>query len=589
MKELRSIYEARVEGFSLSRKRYNQQLRISGVVRLLVFIAVVAGIYFFWSSTLTAVLIAVGGIALFLYLVSRHEDLKKKRNYYEELLRINEQEIEVGKGNYTDLPDGAEFNDDDHDYSRDIDLFGMGSFFQFMNRTALKEGKKLLAARLMANDIHDIPKRQEAVQELAKMLDYRQEYEATARLLENDTKPAAIRSWIQSYQNFVPNVFSWLCYVQFAVSVAIGILYAIDVLSGWWLLVIFLVGLLVSGNYAAKIIELNKYISELEDFFTQYGKLLELIEKADFNGEVLKTLKSNVLTDGKPASRRLYDLGRALVRLDQGSNLLVGVFINAFALWNLKQVYSIEAWLTSNKSYIAPWLDAVTQMDALNSLGNFAYNHPNYVFPEIKTGDFKFQAAQAVHPLLNPDKAVGNPIHIHSGEFFIITGANMAGKSTFLRTVSMSIVMANTGLPVCAQSAIYAPIKLITSMRTSDSLKDDESYFFSELKRLKFIVDKMEQEKYFIVLDEILKGTNSVDKASGSRKLIEKLTLNQATGIIATHDLSLTEVAKDHEHISNYYFDAQIIDDELFFDYAFKDGVATNMNASFLLKKMGIV
>lgn len=165
----------------------------------------------------------------------------------------------------------------------------------------------------------------------------------------------------------------------------------------------------------------------------------------------------------------------------------------------------------------------------------------------------------------------------------------MAGKSTFLRTVSMSIVMANVGLPVWAESMDYAPIKLITSMRTSDSLKDDESYFFSELKRLKFIVDKMEQEKYFIVLDEILKGTNSVDKASGSRKLIEKLTLKKATGIIATHDLSLTEVANDHEHISNYYFDAQIINDELFFDYTFKTGVATNMNASFLLKKMGIV
>ncbi|SCY40309.1 MutS domain V [Nonlabens sp. Hel1_33_55] len=589
MKELLSIYEARVERFSLSRKRYNQQLRISGVVRLLVFVAAVAGIYFFSNSWQIVTVFVIAGIAGFLFLVARHENLKKTRNYYDALQQLNEQEIEIGKGNFHHLDDGAQFNDDDHDYSRDIDLFGIGSFFQFLNRTALKDGKRLLASRLMANDIHDIPKRQEALQELSKMLDYRQDYQATASLLDNDTKPSVVKTWINDYKNFVPQIFSWLGYVQLAVSIVIGVLYAMDAISGWWLLGIFLIGLVIFSKYAAKIIELNKYISELEEFFTQYGKLIELIEQADFKSEILQELKAKVITDGKPASSRLHDLGRALVRLDQGNNLLVGIFINAFALWNLKQVHSIEQWLTANKSYIAPWLDAVAEMDALNSLGNFVYNHPNYIFPEIQSGDFKFKATEAVHPLLNPQKAVGNPIEIKSGEFFIITGANMAGKSTFLRTISMSIVMANTGLPICASNAKYAPIKLITSMRTSDSLKDDESYFFSELKRLKFIVDKMEHEKYFIVLDEILKGTNSVDKASGSRKLIEKLTLKQATGIIATHDLSLTDVATEHEHISNYYFDAQIIDDELFFDYTFKNGVATNMNASFLLKKMGIV
>ena len=398
-----------------------------------------------------------------------------------------------------------------------------------------------------------------------------------------------ITDWTINYKSFVPNVFSWLCYVQFVISVIIAVLYGMDLISGWWLGGIFLVGLIISSRYAKKIIELSQYISELEGSFIQYGKLLELIEKVEFKGEVLEDLKNQVLTEGQTASSRLHDLGKAITRLDQGSNMLMGIFVNAFGLWNLKQVHTIEIWLEENKQHIAKWLETVAQVDAMNSLGNFAYNHPNYVYPEIQESAFHLSATDAVHPLLDEEKAIGNDIAINSGEFFIITGANMAGKSTFLRTVSMSIVMANTGLPIRARTATYAPIKLITSMRTSDSLKDDESYFFSELKRLKFIVDKMEQEKYFIVLDEILKGTNSVDKASGSRKLIEKLTLKNATGIIATHDLSLTEVAKEHEHISNYYFDAQIINDELFFDYTFKNGVATNMNASFLLKKMGIV
>ncbi len=165
----------------------------------------------------------------------------------------------------------------------------------------------------------------------------------------------------------------------------------------------------------------------------------------------------------------------------------------------------------------------------------------------------------------------------------------MAGKSTFLRTVSLQIMMANVGLPVFAKEMEYSPIKLITSMRTTDSLTDDESYFFSELKRLKFIVDEIQKDRYFIVLDEILKGTNSTDKAKGSRKFVERLVGSKSTGIIATHDLSLCEVANELPQIENHYFDAEIIDNELHFDYKFKEGICQNMNASFLLKKMEIV
>jgi DNA mismatch repair ATPase MutS len=165
----------------------------------------------------------------------------------------------------------------------------------------------------------------------------------------------------------------------------------------------------------------------------------------------------------------------------------------------------------------------------------------------------------------------------------------MAGKSTFLRTISLHIVMANVGLPVCASSSSYTPVKLITSMRTSDSLTDDSSYFFSELTRLKFIVDAIIKEPYFIILDEILKGTNSTDKAIGSRKFVEKLVAGNATGIIATHDLSLCEISEELSDVKNYYFDAEIVNDELYFDYKFKEGICQNMNASFLLKKMEII
>src|SRR5690606_33635947 len=226
--------------------------------------------------------------------------------------------------------------------------------------------------------------------------------------------------------------------------------------------------------------------------------------------------------------------------------------------------------------------------DAHNSLGNYVFNHPDYVFPEIVQNNTVIEAVALGHPLLDKNKRVESNLNIHNQEFFIVTGANMAGKSTFLRTVSVHIVMANTGLPVCATSSIYSPVTLITSMRTSDSLTEYSSYLLSQLPTHKLIVDEIDKQPYYIILDEILKGTNSTDKAIGSRKFVEKLVAGNATGIIATHDLSLCDIAKELDVVKNHFFDAQIIDDELFFDYKFKDGICQNMNASFLLKKMEI-
>ena len=258
-------------------------------------------------------------------------------------------------------------------------------------------------------------------------------------------------------------------------------------------------------------------------------------------------------------------------------------------LTDIKNSYHIEQWISKHHNKVSDWFEVVSFFDAYNSLGNYAFNHPQYVYPNITKDKAAINAKKLGHPLLKTEKRINNDLLIENEQFFIVTGANMAGKSTFLRTVSLHIVMANVGLPVCASSSEYNPVKLITSMRTSDSLTDDSSYFFSELTRLKFIVDAIQKEPYFIILDEILKGTNSTDKAIGSRKFVEKLVASKATGIIATHDLSLCEIEKELEEVKNYYFDAEIINDELHFDYTFKAGVCKNMNASFLLKKMEIV
>ena len=303
----------------------------------------------------------------------------------------------------------------------------------------------------------------------------------------------------------------------------------------------------------------------------------------------LQQKQKQIQSGDKRASQIFKVFSKSLDALDNRNNLIGAIFGNGYFLADIKNSYQIEQWIAKYGHKVSDWFEVVSFFDAYNSLGNYAYNHPEFVFPKIVNDEAIIKASGLGHPLLKKEKRVDSNLIIDNEQFFIATGANMAGKSTFLRTVSLHIVMANVGLPICAKSSQYSPVKLITSMRTSDSLTDDSSYFFSELTRLKFIVDTIQKEPYFIILDEILKGTNSTDKAIGSRKFVEKLVASNATGIIATHDLSLCEISKELDDVKNYYFDAEIINDELYFDYTLKQGVCQNMNASFLLKKMNIV
>ena len=254
-----------------------------------------------------------------------------------------------------------------------------------------------------------------------------------------------------------------------------------------------------------------------------------------------------------------------------------------------KLFHNLGKFLFSIAIFEALYHAAIAQFDAYITLGTYAFNHPEHTYPTLVKGDTVISAKEVGHPLVDPKKNVLNDFEIGKGRFCIVTGANMAGKSTFLRAVGLQIVMANMGLPVMGKEVKYAPVRLLTSMRSSDSLADETSYFYAELKRLKYFVEELEKEDCFVILDEILKGTNSVDKAEGSKKFVKRLVQNGSTGMVATHDLSLCTLADELPEVENRYFDAQIVNGELFFDYKFKEGVCQNMNASFLLKNMGIV
>src|SRR5690606_18851649 len=395
--------------------------------------------------------------------------------------------------------------------------------------------------------------------------------------------------WLKNYKSFVPKWAKSVSIVFSFVSFGLFLAYYFDFISGYLIGGWFFLGMTITGIYFKKLNELSSHTSKVQSTFEQFQKLILEIEKGNFSAEMLSEKKKSVVSSSEKASQVLKKFARYLDAFEQRNIMLFGFIISSFTLRDLRQSYNIEKWIEAHKANVPVWFEAITFFDAYNSLGNFSFNHPKYVYPEINDAIPVLKVKGAGHPLLKESTMILNDIHINSEEFFIVTGANMAGKSTFLRTVSLQIMMGNLGLPVCAESAEYHPIKLITSMRTTDSLTDDESYFFSELKRLKFIVDEIKTDRYFIILDEILKGTNSTDKAIGSRKFVEMLVASNSTGIIATHDLSLCKVAEELPDVKNYFFDARIENDELFFDYTFKPGICQNMNASFLLKKMQIV
>tara|TARA_R110000850_G_scaffold190308_4_gene316227 strand:- start:3670 stop:5448 length:1779 start_codon:yes stop_codon:yes gene_type:complete len=588
-KQPHEFYTSQIEIFQKQLKGIKQKLFASSMLRLGVFVLICYGIYFFFGDARAIVAVILLGSALFLFLISRHSDLAFQKKLLQELIAINKKELQALKRAVFDFPEGNEFKEDMHYYSQDIDLFGKGSFYQYLNRTATSEGAQKLAEKLKSNDIDDIQNKQEAIKELSEKAAWRQDFTGYASISKAETSTATVVQLLKNHSFFVPKTMKVLPIVFSVLSVLVFAALFLDILGLKQLVLWLFIGLGITGFYLKKVNNLSEKLDKTQEVFQQYRYLLLQIEKTDFVSTKLKGLQHKIAFENEKASAIARKFSKNLNAFDQRNNKLLGFLINGFLLWDLYQCYHIEQWIKTYGQKAEDWFAVIAEIDALNSLGNFTFNHTTYTFPEITTGKNVIEARDFVHPLLDPAKAVTNDFKIENQQFFIITGANMAGKSTFLRTVSLGIVMANLGLPVCASSFTYSPIKLITSMRTSDSLTDDESYFFSELKRLKFIVDKIQEDNYFIILDEILKGTNSTDKALGSRKFIEKLVASHSTGIIATHDLSLCEVEKDHDEVKNYYFDAEIINDELHFDYTLKNGIAQNMNASFLLRKMKIV
>ena len=572
-----------------------QIFRIS-MLRLALFIAGIAGLYFFFNqTTLLIICICLTFLPLFI-LVKIHNRFFIRKEWLETQARIIQEELQALSGDYSSFEDGKEYVNPEHPYSFDLDIFGRRSLFQSINRTCTFFGKNRLA-KWLQNHLHEktsIEKRQEMVREISEHTLFREQFRVAGLVHHGQSSDAEkIQAWSQSPAQYLHA--GWVKAFIWGVPV-INSLLLITSLIGWTsfscLGLSFGIFLVLSFGIIKRATYIQETYGKQLKSLNGYARLIALAKAEDWKSAGMLELMERFNLNGQSPVQALQQLSKELDRLDLRNNQFLYVLLEGSIFFQLQEIVRIERWKVRYGQHISEWLETVGELDALCSLGTFAYNHPQYTYPELTEKPFYFLATQMGHPLMPVSQCVKNDATIPSRPFFlIITGANMAGKSTYLRTIGVNYLLACVGAPVCCERLKLHPNQLITSLRTSDSLSDNESYFFAELKRLKRIIDLLNQgQQLFIILDEILKGTNSMDKQKGSFDLIRQFMQLKANGIIATHDLLLGSLIKQFpEEIRNYCFEADIKDNELTFSYKLREGVAQNMNACFLMKKMGII
>jgi hypothetical protein len=588
------IYKSRVAQFSQVASTLTKKYNSISISRLLAMVLFFVSIYYYLkTNALLYSLAAVFFLVLFIILMRLHTSINTKRKINKALIDINTNEISYLEGKAIPFENGIEFNDFHHPYAYDLDIFGAHSLFQNLNRTATYIGKKTFAKRLLSIAPNtEIEQNQEAVRELSAKIEWRQEFLAVAKVGEDTaTSYQNLMRWTTFNSTPLSRITVLISYLSPLLFITFLILYAVTskLIFASILGYVFIFNLMVLGRFVKRILAEVATSTNIDITIHQYSLLLEKIEKEPFTSQKLIQLQQQLKIENGNASAHLKKLSELFSSMDSISNFVTATVFNGTFLFNLHVFKALLKWKNNNGAALEQWLSVIGEMEMLNSLANFGYNNPDFVYPSLNSKyevDFKGLS----HPLLNKKTRIGNDVCFYPQSFMILTGSNMSGKSTFLRSLGINMVLAGIGSPVCALQANVHPLPVLVSMRLSDSLADSESYFFAEIKRLKQIMDELHHTPAFILLDEILRGTNSDDKRNGTIEVVKKVIAKNAIGAIATHDIEVCLTTNEYpETLVNKCFEVEIVNDELHFDYKLRDGICKNKSATFLMKKMGVI
>lgn len=594
MKEPASVYQTLEHQHAQDYQQLQKQSNRLSLLRLFFIIAFFV-LFYYWLTTgnMAYVWAFSASIAVFVMLVIYYMKIAFKKRIKSYLVEINKNEYDYLASNKLNFSNGAEYINPKHPYSYDLDMFGEKSLFHHLNRTATHVGAETLASALgkrLNND--DIPKAQKAVKELSEKINWRQHFGALAKEADDSSQAHNdMLKWAGEPSLPLSKPVHVLSYAMPLIFAALAILAVITKTPFFRYAaeLVFVANLLITSSQLGKIKKQLINTTRIDSIIKNYGLLLAEIETESFESGQLRDWQNGLKQHDTYASKHFKKLSYLFGQLENIQNLLVSVLLNGLMLYHLHVYKKLSLWKSRFADNIPLWLSIIGKFESTNSMANFSYNNPSFAYPAINN-NFNITFEDLGHPLISAAKRVTNSVNFEQHPFIILTGSNMSGKSTFLRSLGVNMVLAGMGAPVCASSAKVHPLDVWVSMRLSDSLADNESYFFAEIKRLREIIDATRANSCFVLLDEILRGTNSDDKRNGTVEMIKNMARARVFGAIATHDLEVCNIVPAFsDKLTNKCFEADICNNELHFDYRLREGICKNKNATFLMKKMGII
>ena len=597
MKTEKTLYVNRKKHYDSLLKRQNQTISFISLLRFVIFVSGLGFTILFLLKDAYYLSLSILIIAsvIFIFFAIKHNKVKHTKIRCAVLCEINENSIKRVNNNWNDFIDnGEDFLDDDHNYSRDLDIFGENSLFQWINSCITYFGRQKLRASLSSPkySTDEIYKRQEAVKELSDNIGWTQRFAAEAILSENKNhNPEELFAWVEDKNEFflkplVVAIIRILPIITISLLVSSLIFSNVSYKIGLLGIAIQMLLLLIGYKEISRNLDT---VYKYKDTIIIFNNLLMHIEKKSFKSEYLVALKEKLVNnEGLTASFQVKKLARLVALISDRKNIYY-LPIDICALLDYQFLINLQRFKKESGASLKLWLEVIGEMEALSSLSSTAYEHRDWAMPIFEASPPVFRAKRMGHPLLG-DSRVSNDVLIEkSKNVILITGSNMSGKSTLLRTCGINLVLAYAGAPVCAESFNCSVMDIYTCMRTSDNLEKNISSFYAELLRIKKLVTATKDKApLFFLLDEIFKGTNSIDRHTGAKVLVTKLSTENALGFVSTHDLELGDIENTNSKVRNYHLREYYKDDKLYFDYKLRPGVSTTRNALYLMKMAGL-
>ncbi|WP_291648696.1 MutS family DNA mismatch repair protein [Clostridium sp.] len=594
MSKALSYYEGEISKYEEKIKNINGIITKLSTVRLIIVIMAVLLAYYFYKGESIAYLISsiVISVSIFIVVAYYHNKRIQEKREYEIYININKNGINRIKGTFKEKEDkGEEFLRDDHPFASDLDIFGRNSLFQMINSTRTKFGRSKLSEMLNLKVIpsrEEILKKQEAINELGKKVEWRQRLEVKSTIKKSGTKNInELLEWANGKSEIKP-LFKIVPYLFIVITMISIVLVVLKILPISYVILVFMINYLVVKILTKDLVQIIKLFDKHKKDIEAYTNLLILIDSENFDSVLLKELKNKMKSSGKSCVEEMKSLKKLVDWLGDSSSNAYYLLLNVTVLSDTFILRNLEEWRRLNGDKLGQWLNIMGEFEALSSISNLSFDFDEWSYPTISNLDV-VEGINIGHPMLG-ERAVVNSFTLnHDSKVALITGSNMSGKSTFLRTIGLNLLLSYIGAPTCSNGFTCGVFSIYTCMRTKDNLEESISSFYAEILRIKILIEAAKNgEKVFFLLDEIFKGTNSKDRHEGAQVLINQLVTNNAIGLVSTHDLELCDLEKTKKWIKNYNFQEYYEKNNIKFDYKLREGRSKTQNAVHLMKLAGI-